>query len=121
MSNQIGIILSFLFLSFYISFSNELLNYQKFVSIFNLQANQVAYIVQENGTINEKEYLNAYKFKSIKLTITKDDYFHIYELTIITNYESISELYSFLNKDIVNSYIIFSRRWKTCQNLKHNF
>lgn len=109
MSNQIGLILSFLFLSIFISFTNEIIHYQTFVSTFQLQANQAAYLLQKDGIINETTFKKEYGFKTIHYDYTKKTNYYLYTLTITKEYSAISDLYQFLNKDIVNTYQIYRK------------
>jgi len=111
MSNQFGLILSFLFLTIFISFSNEMINYQSFSTIFDAQTTQIFNYVQKNG-YNEtiiQEYCIQYQFNNVKHQSSVDNLFEHHTIIFTKNYRSISSFENIFNKTITKKLEIFRK------------
>ena len=105
MSNQIGLLLSFVFLSFFIILSGEILAYQQTSAKTLAMTTQIALQVEKNGYEEEKlEEFEYYKFLdeiNITSSINDVDGYVKYEIVTSKKYTAFSSLYDYLNQDIV--------------------
>lgn len=111
MSNQFGIILSFLFLMIFISFSSEIIHYQEFSTIFDAQTTQIFNYVQKNG-YNEniiQKYCIQYKCSNIEHHLIIENYFEHHTLILTKDYQSISSFENLFNKKITKKLEIFRK------------
>ena len=103
MSNQVGLILSFIFLSFFIVFSGEIISYQRFSATCLSKTNHIALYIQKNGydiddnlLIEQLDYFDEYLISSED----KENGFIAYHLSTTTEYEAFSSMFEFLSKDV---------------------
>lgn len=95
MSNQVGLILSFLFLSFFILLSGEIITYQQVSVKAMAYTNDIAIYIQNFGYDQEEiEELKAYSyFDSFSITLDEtNEYFVIYNIETIKEYETSTKI-----------------------------
>jgi len=104
MSNQIGQMLSMIFLAFFIIMSGEVISYQNVTSKCMSITNELAIYLQEGY---EKEFIYNLKETNYfdEVTIISrgmSDYNYTrYTITTTKSYQGFSNLFSFFNEDIV--------------------
>lgn len=110
MSNQFGLILSFLFLTIFVSFTKEIFQYQSFSIIFDHQAIQITQEIQKNGYHEDviNEYTTQYQFLSYQHELIIEGYYEHHTLTFYKKYQSTSWNEIF-DKTISRTYEIFRR------------
>lgn len=107
MGNQIGLVISFIFLSICIMFSYEVVSYQKSVSNALIQTNNIALQIQKNGYV-ESELLSNEVFNKIEIETFEYETYIEYKITTTTAYRCDINFFDFSNEDIVTSVVICS-------------
>ena len=91
MSNQFGLILSFLFLTIFVSFTKEIFQYQSFSIIFDHQAIQITQEIQKNGYDEDviDEYTTHYEHHTLTFykKYQSTSWNEIFDKTISRTYE----------------------------------
>lgn len=105
MSNQFGLMLTFIFLSIFIVFSGEILSYQNTTAKTINLTNQLAICIQENG-YNQEEleamgYTDYFDSYNVITRIDINNGFLLYNITTKKTYHQFSNLTIFKQKDIV--------------------
>ncbi|MDY2889564.1 MAG: hypothetical protein SOU19_08415 [Candidatus Caccosoma sp.] len=106
MSNQIGIILSFFFLTIFIMFSSELIAYQQISAKSLANTNMIAIYIQKNG-LNEKEnitdldYYNYFNKVEFNKDINSIEGLTIYNIKTSKSYSSFTKLFNYNSKEII--------------------
>ena len=106
MSNQIGIILSFFFLTIFIMFSSEIIAYQQISAKSLNNTNMIAIYVQKNGLDDDADLkkLDYYKYFN-KVEFNKDinslDGLTIYNIKTSKSYSSFTKLFDYNSKEII--------------------
>ena len=106
MSNHFGLMLSFIFLSFFIVLSGEILAYQQTTSKTLSLTTQIALHIEKNGyeesEINNFEYVSYFDTLTIVEVNEKEiDGYIKYEIIGHKKYNSFSNIYDYFNQDIV--------------------
>ena len=106
MSNQIGLILSFFFLTIFILFSSEIIAYQQISAKTLANTNMLALYIQKNGIENENdiEKLDYYNyFNSVSLTkdIDSATRLTIYNIKTNKSYSSFTKIFNYNSKEII--------------------
>lgn len=105
MSNQIGLMISSIFLAIFIIFSGEIIAYQKINAKAMTATEQIGLYVQKNGfyrglldDVDKEEF-----FTDIKISTKRDGTNKIYYYTVTTykEYNSISNIFSFMDQTII--------------------
>ena len=110
MSNQFGLILSFIFLSIFLTLSSEIISYQSFATTFDNQSIHIVNYIQKSGwnDQNVKDYCEKYEFESYE---HKSEYIDNYiHHTIIFNKEYNSKIDDSYDKIVTRKYEIFKKR-----------
>lgn len=104
MSNQIGLMLSSLFLVIFLIFSGEIISCQTVTAKAMAQTEQFGLYVQRNGyDLEELVQMNKDKyFKKINVLVSRDRTTNMYYYTISTykDYHSFSKIFSFMDRTI---------------------
>ena len=110
MSNQFGLILSFIFLSLFIGMTKELFSYQSFITIFDNQAIQIVQEIQKNGYQKETidEYANKYNFIDFNHQLKMENYYEHHIITIKKKFKS-QWLNNILDKEVIRKFEIYRR------------
>jgi hypothetical protein len=105
MSNQIGLLLSFVFLSFFIILSGEILAYQQTSAKTFAMTTQIALHVEKHGYSEEElenlEFLEYLDEINVTSSINELDGYVKYDITVSKQYNAFSSMYDYLNQDIV--------------------
>ncbi len=105
MSNQISLMLSFIFLSFFIVLSGEIVAYQQISAKTLAVTNEIAIYIEENGyDYNEVSNLPCTQYlSSFNVFYTRDlkNGYIIYDITTKKKYTAFSSLYQFMSQDII--------------------
>lgn len=105
MSNQIGLLLSFVFLSFFIILSGELIAYQQTSAKAFSMTTQIAIHVEKHGysqdELDDFIYTNYLDEINITSSIDELDGYVRYDIVTSKKYNAFSTLYDYLNQDIV--------------------
>lgn len=112
MSNQVGLMLSFIFLAFFIIFSSETIEYQNKTALALAKTNNIAIYIQENGYDETDESLNKQLSYFLSYEIYKEESkndFVAYHITTKQNYSSFSNIFDYLNKEIVCKLTIYRK------------
>lgn len=112
MSNQVSMMLSFIFFAFFIVFSSETIAYQTQLAKSMSKTNNIAIYIQENGydiddlhLLNQLEEFNDYE---INAYITENG-FTSYHITTIKNYQAFSSLFDYMTGDITCKLIVYRK------------
>jgi hypothetical protein len=117
MSNHFGLMLSFIFLSFFIVLSGEILAYQQTTSKTLSLTTQVALHIEKNGydenVVNEFSYISYFD----DLTVIKVDDedlngYHRYDIIGYKKYNSFSNIYDYFNQDIVCKMSVYRKEYE---------
>ena len=112
LSNHVGLMLSFIFLSFFIVFSSEIISYQNKTALALSKTNNIAIYIQENGYDEFDEKLNEQLTYFISYEITqenKTDGFITYHIITKNQYEGFSSLFNYLSKEIVCELTVYRK------------
>ena len=113
MSNQIGLLLSFVFLSFFIVLSGEILAYQQTSAKTLAITTQLALHVEKNGyqeeEIQQFEYFNYLDEINITSSIEGLDGYVRYDIQVSKQYTAFSSIYDYLNQDIVCTMTVYRK------------
>lgn len=112
MSNQIGLMLSFIFLAFFIIFSSETISYQQTTAKAMAQTNYIAVYIQENGYDEEDIVLlnQLNNFTDYEITYsTANNNFVAYHITTKKKYIAFSEIFEYMSTDIVCEMIVYRK------------
>lgn len=106
MSNQVGLILSFFFLTIFILFSSEIIAYQQISAKTIANTNMIALYIQKNGLDDENEIskLDYYQyFNNVSLTknINSANGLTIYNIKTNKSYSSFTNIFSYNSKEII--------------------
>ena len=102
MSNQIGLMLSFILLTLLILFSGELISYQTFNSTLIADTAQFAHILEKQG-YDERMVDYApleYNFYSVDVDYSVEDGIEIMKITTARHYNSITKAYNFFEREV---------------------
>lgn len=112
MSNQVGLMLSFIFLAFFIVFSSEIISYQQFSAICLSKTSNVAIYIQNNGykeydqdLLEQLEYFESYEI--VKENASNG--FVAYHLSTTNEYTSFTEMFSYLNQDVICELTVYRK------------
>lgn len=104
MSNQIGLMLSSLFLVIFLIFSGEIISCQTISAKAMTQTEQIGLYIQKNGySLEDINLINKDKyFRKVNVVINRDRVNRMYYYTITTykDYYSFSNIFSFMDKTI---------------------
>ncbi len=112
MSNQIGLILSFLFLSIFLGVCSDIFAYQSFETTFNTQTLNIVNYIQKNGyTQSEiKSFVEQYDIDEFNIERTLQDYCYHYKILFVKNYDSKLFIDGAFDRKITKKYEIFQKR-----------
>ena len=113
MSNHFGLILSMIFLGFFLVLSGEVLAYQKLSAKAMNITNDIAIYIQENGydysQLQNEENVKFFDKFNVSSVIDEANSLIKYTITTTKKYTAFSELYSFMTQDIVCSLCVYRK------------
>ncbi len=105
MSNQISLMLSFIFMCFFIILSGEVVAYQQTSAKALSVTNEIAIHIEENGySYSEIAHLPCTKYlTSFQVQYIRDlsNGYIVYDITTTKKYTAFSTLYQFMSQDII--------------------
>ena len=115
MSNQIGLILSFFFLTIFILFSSEIIAYQQISAKTLTNTNMLALYIQKNGLENESDiekldYYNYFNNVSLTKDIDSTNGLTIYNIKTNKSYSSFTKIFNYNSKEIICNMTIWTSR-----------
>lgn len=105
MSNQVSLMLSFIFLAFFIILSGEVISYQRTVAKTYAITSEIAVFIEKNGyeqqEIDDFDYMNY--LDSFTVTSSIDTINNCVEYSIIATkqYNAFSQLYDYMSQEII--------------------
>ena len=112
MSNQVGLILSFIFLSFFIIFSAETISYQNLSAKCMSLTNNIAIYIQKNGyevtdtSLNEQlQYFDSYNINKEE----KEEGYVAYTIKTIDTYTPFSSLFDYFENTITSEITVYRK------------
>ena len=113
MSNQISLMLSFIFLTFFIILSGEVLSYQRTVAKTYAITSELAVYVEKNGYDSEEistfSYLHYLKSFTITSKVNYTNDCVEYTIVAIKEYKAFSQLYDYMSQDIVCEMTVYRK------------
>lgn len=105
MSNQVSLMLSFIFLAFFIILSGEVISYQRTVAKTYAITSEIAVFIEKNGynehEINEFDYMDYLDSFTIKSSMDYLNNCVEYKIIATKQYTAFSQLYDYMSQDIV--------------------
>ena len=107
MDNQIGLVISLLFLSVFIMFSYEVISYQKSIAKALIETNDIAIQIQKSG-YNDGMFVSHNTFKKVEVEKQEFDTHMQYKITTIMPYRCEINFFDFSNEDITTNIYVCS-------------